>query len=78
MRQCGIESKEIICRQTYRLQFIKIFFITVRQYLMTLFLIAVRQEVKRINNSVVVHELELATTAKTKHTNFYLRSDNNM
>ena len=41
MRQCDIESKEIICRQTYRLQFIKIFFITVRQYLMTLFLIAV-------------------------------------
>ena len=27
---------------------------------MTLFLIAVRQEVKRIDNSVVVHALELA------------------
>ena len=27
--------------------------------LMTWFLIAVRQEVKRIDNSVVVHELEL-------------------
>ena len=30
------------------------------QYLMTWFLIAVRQEVKRIDNSVVVHALELA------------------
>ena len=29
---------------------------------MTWFLIAVRQEVKRIDNSVVVHELELAIT----------------
>ena len=30
------------------------------QYLMTWFLSAVRQEVKRIDNSVVVHALELA------------------
>ena len=30
------------------------------QYLMTWFLIAVRQEAKRTNSSVVVHELELA------------------
>ena len=30
------------------------------QYLITWFLIAVRQEVKRIDNSVVVHALELA------------------
>ena len=30
------------------------------QYLMTWFLIAVRQEVKRIDNSVVVNSLELA------------------
>ena len=34
--------------------------IPVVQYLMTWFLIAVRQEVKRIDNSVVVHALELA------------------
>ena len=33
---------------------------TVVFYLMTWFLIAARQEVKRIDNSVVVHELELA------------------
>ena len=30
---------------------------------MTWFLVAVRQEVKRIENSVVVHELELAKNA---------------
>ena len=30
---------------------------------MTWFLIAVRQDVKRIDNSVVVHELELAINA---------------
>ena len=33
---------------------------TVVQYLMTWVLIAVRHEVKRIDNSVVVHALELA------------------
>ena len=31
---------------------------TVSQYFITWFLIAVRQEVKIINNSVVIHELE--------------------
>ena len=33
---------------------------TVVQYLITWFLIAVRQEVKRIDDSLVVHALELA------------------
>ena len=33
------------------------------QYSMTWFLIAERQEVKRIDNSVVVHALELAINA---------------
>ena len=32
---------------------------------MTWFLIAVRQEVKRIDNSVIVHELELAIKRAT-------------
>ena len=35
---------------------------TVPQHFITWFLIAVRQEVKRIDNSVVVHALELAKT----------------
>ena len=43
------------------LQFdIVVFLGIIVQYLMTWFLIAVRQEVKRIDNSVVVHALELA------------------
>ena len=43
----------------YRVE--KSYFIkTVVQYLMTWFLISMRQAVKRINNSVVLHELELA------------------
>ena len=41
-------------------KFLSFLSLTVVQYLMTWFLIAVRQEVKRIDSSVVVHELELA------------------
>ena len=36
------------------------------QYLMTWFLIAVRQEVTRVDNSVVVHALELAIKCDLK------------
>ena len=41
-------------------KFLPFLSLKVVQYLMTWFLIAVRQEVKSIDNSVVVHELELA------------------
>ena len=83
MRQCSIESREIIyvdkpdARKPLDFNLLRIspeslidqnkllpfHFSTVVQYLMTWFLIAVRQEVKRIDNSVV-HAREISNKTR--------------